>query len=99
MSKFKHTPGPWYAVGSLIESEDEDIPDICECHPAAFDQGHLPRSEQEIFANAKLIAAAPDLLKAVKLAIKAMESDEYEDLKYALDACHYAVNASKYRKD
>jgi len=64
----KHTQGPWYAVGMWVEFEDDDKPDICTCNPKDFEQGHLHRSAEEIYANARLIAAAPDLLEALKLA-------------------------------
>ncbi len=66
MSATKHTPGPWYAVGGWVEHGDDAVADICICYPDAMGQGHLGRSEDETRANAALIAAAPDLLKALK---------------------------------
>lgn len=66
----KHTPGPWYPVGGWVEVEDDDIADICTCHPADFGQGHLERSDKEIMANARLIAAAPDMLKVLKYLVR-----------------------------
>ena len=62
----KHTQGPWYAVGMWVEIEDDDKPDICTCNPSAIEQGHLYRSAEEIYANARLIAAAPDLLASLE---------------------------------
>ena len=61
----KHTPGPWYAVGFQVEIEDNDAPDICNCWPAVFGQIDT-RPTAEILANARLIAAAPDLLELAK---------------------------------
>lgn len=66
----KHTPGPWYAVGGVVEHPDDTVPDICVCDPKLFGMGHLPRSREEIIANARLIAAAPDLLDALQLSLE-----------------------------
>lgn len=58
----KHTPGPWIAVGSWVEVESDDIPDICTCDPNHMGQASLHRSDEEVVANARLIAAAPEML-------------------------------------
>lgn len=68
----KHTPGPWYGVGAWVEVEDDKVADICSCNPADIDQGHLGRSYDEICANARLIAAAPDMLEALMMCDEAM---------------------------
>lgn len=62
----KHTPGTWYAVGAWVEMEDDNVADICTCNPADIGQEHLGRSDEEIMANARLIAAAPDMLEALQ---------------------------------
>lgn len=67
----KHTPGPWrlmnshkagflnvYTTHDTGELEATDF--ICEIGPGA-------RNEGEINANARLIAAAPELLEACKV--------------------------------
>lgn len=64
----KHTPGPWIAVGGYVENPDDSKADICSCEPADFGQRGLHRTVEEICANARLIAAAPELLEALKLA-------------------------------
>ena len=68
MADVKHTPGPWtYFVGNangrgLIRVEVcGTASENCGHHIASFTRGH----ENE--ANARLIAAAPDLLAACKL--------------------------------
>tara|TARA_R110000868_G_scaffold12616_1_gene59910 strand:- start:1777 stop:2049 length:273 start_codon:yes stop_codon:yes gene_type:complete len=61
-----HTPGTWYAVGYWVEHDDDSVADICTCDPADMGQDHLGRTPEEIEANARLIAAAPDLLNAVR---------------------------------
>lgn len=73
----KHTPGPWLATG--WENTVVNIPDthhgghltIC-VYPAS---GRAPRSEA--VANARLIAAAPDLLEALE-AIRARIDGEWD---------------------
>lgn len=62
--KAKHTSGGWIAVGRRVEHVNDSVPDICSCNPADFDQDE--RSDAEACANARLIAAAPELLEALK---------------------------------
>lgn len=59
--KPKHTAGDWYAVGAWVEHGDDDTPDICNCDPESMNQEG--RSYDEIVANAKLLAAAPDMFE------------------------------------
>ena len=61
-----YTKCRWIAVGGWVEVEDDNIPDICTCDPEDMGQDYLERSEQEIMANARLIATAPLLLEAAK---------------------------------
>jgi hypothetical protein len=68
----KHTPGPWYGVGAWVEVEDDGVADICSCNPDDFAQGHLGRNYDEMCANARLIAAAPDMLEALMMCDEAM---------------------------
>lgn len=60
----KHTPGPWIAVGAWVEHPDDSIPDICTCDQVNI--GQEGRSDEEMRANARLIAAAPELLEAAQ---------------------------------
>lgn len=69
----KHTPGPWYAVGYWVEHENDNVADICTCDPAAIEQEHLGRKPAEIEANARLIAAAPNLLAALQALVAEYE--------------------------
>lgn len=77
----KHTPGPWIGAGPSFgdplprytteivteyEGEDEEVRSICELPFAHHDD------ENE--ANARLIAAAPELLEALKEAINLIET-------------------------
>jgi hypothetical protein len=70
MSEAKHTPGPWeiwYGGGTLDDyftightGGGNSTGVVCEYTPAA------PRPNEELKANAHLIAAAPDLLAACR---------------------------------
>ena len=68
-----HTPGQWIAVGAWVEHDDDNVADICTCDPAAMGQAHLTRSVEELMANARLIAAAPDLIEALETLLEAVE--------------------------
>lgn len=54
--KFKGTPGPWHVAetGDVVDSSNEDIAQV------------WPPVEGDEYANARLIAAAPELLVALE---------------------------------
>lgn len=65
MSEHKHTDGPWEAnVEHSGDVFSEDL-QIADCD---FPQGEL--ETEEIEANARLCAAAPDLLEACEATVK-----------------------------
>ncbi len=67
MKQTNHTPGPW-AIG--FESDDEQAQII------SVDGNHLATvSQYPLAENAALIAAAPDLLAALKEAVFWVDSD------------------------
>ncbi len=57
MSQSNHTPGPWNYDGVVINTPD-GMPVHCK-----------ERSREELRANARLIAAAPDLLEALRVLV------------------------------
>ncbi len=66
-----HTPGPWYVTGRLtryVEARIDGglIQEVAACGPTEADGGYGPHQE----ANARLIAAAPDLLEALEMLIE-----------------------------
>lgn len=72
----KHTPGPWIA-GQQINPEGKALPmfDIWTNSDKPRYIGEIPKAE-----NARLIAAAPDLLAALKMALEAPDNDRsWED--------------------
>lgn len=75
-----HTPGPWkehegFIIGRF--NSDNEIHDICDPRCAPPDANTIC----EMDANAILIAAAPELLQALKCALADLEGslDDYEE--------------------
>lgn len=61
MSESKHTPGPWSRVGTFVHAlSDDGANQFC----ALVQDAHTPT--QVLEANARLIAAAPELLEALQ---------------------------------
>jgi hypothetical protein len=109
-AKEKHTPGPWQTEANHVrgshtfipisrgtpgdwteESFYESIADV-RCIDDPNDAGHFPKTE----ANARLISAAPDLLKACERAFEVLHYlpgnlNENEAVKDAYAACMKAV--------
>ena len=72
-----HTPGPWTIQGAFIGTDDVHIAQV-------KGEGRGVNS-QRAEANSMLIAAAPDLLDALKMALEAPDDDRsWED--YAIAA-------------
>lgn len=80
----KHTPGPWKVI--IYDAGDVDylsgapsvVSDAHDCgivHTKGFVQQHWrsARGDAEIHANARLIAAAPELLEAAQAALEWMD--------------------------
>ena len=73
----KHTPGPWFAVGYQVEIESDTVADICTTNANLFGQGGL-HDDARAMANARLIAAAPDMLEMLEVARDCLEVSNYE---------------------
>ena len=70
----KHTPGPWHVdPGFLFDVVASDGRDVAETH---LSDGH-ERPDDERWANAILIAAAPDMLRALEAASHALRCYQY----------------------
>jgi hypothetical protein len=81
MSK-KHTPGPWHVVGNVPAIAS----DIGGDNPAVIARieiegaGFVFEKDYEVRnANAALIAAAPDMLEALKVALIALGDEPHSD--------------------
>lgn len=102
-----HTPGPWIAVESLVYTASspncmgwKQLADCRGVEGAYFDATHIDQRVR--FANAHLIAAAPDLLEALEDAAHSIEllraiayPSSYQSGKWApsLDTLHKAKAA------
>lgn len=67
----KHTPGDWYVTGEMtryinVRIGGGLIQEVASCGPTEADGGYGPQQE----ANARLIAAAPDLLEALQMLLE-----------------------------
>ena len=65
-----HTPGPW-------QVKSDDISVVGRRNVGAFDVVAHVAPRQNTHANARLIAAAPDLLAALKSLMEYMSPDDY----------------------
>ena len=73
----KHTPGPWIRKGENVWNDVEMM-----YHAAPNFDAISP--SQVLIANAKLIAAAPDLLASVKELLNCIDSNrDWEEAKRA----------------
>ncbi len=85
----KHTPGPWvldtiptsvgicHRIGPFPPRRPDDETVRHACLYADYPSAHNP-ADEELKANARLIAAAPDLLAALELVIRE-EAPAYHD--------------------
>lgn len=75
MSTSKHTPGPWLvdAIGNVWADRDTKICDMREQPKQA--ECYRKKSDAEHEANARLIAAAPELLEA----LETLSTEEWRD--------------------
>jgi hypothetical protein len=86
-----HTPGPWEAIGNLVRSpmdkESGSGVMLAEC----ADRWFLKVNSDEAKANARLIAAAPELLEALQnlLAVAGVRIDDPRIVQF--DAARAAV--------
>ena len=90
----KHTPGPWN-----LHSPDEGDPitgdgTFCITAKSMVIANAQPRDWHETPANARLIAAAPDLLAALREMVEAFSMDNI-----GVDALARNINAKKLARD
>lgn len=99
----EHTPGPWFVhdfADPAVSSDPgpEDVTVSCD-HPATITVASMGRAMtatlDEARANARLIAAAPDMLEALREAQAVLSdyyrADPYESDRQALAAIEAAI--------
>lgn len=83
MTNTKHTPAPWKVNGTQVHADNKHESLIAD----VFDQNEACK------ANARLIAAAPELLEALEIALEA--STQGRDDKSWEDAAIAAIAKAK----
>jgi hypothetical protein len=77
----RHTRGQWHAVGWMVEHAGDEVADICCCNPAAFGQEPprvKQRSYEEMWANAIVIANAPEMLITLERIVASPDDETRE---------------------
>ena len=93
MSKLKHTPGPWNIDSSVSTTE------ICTVYglPTGWSSIHAPEScgisEKEQLSNARLIAAAPEMLEILKKVQSAVNDEMQFQVSFEVDEIIKKVEA------
>lgn len=72
MSGAKHTPGPWFVVDHSKDEQCMYIESAKDGVASVFTD--TPTRPEEIAANARLVAAAPELLEALKHTLRAFQT-------------------------
>ena len=83
----KHTLGPWEARENRVLG-----PDGSSIADTWFHQVHVA---DETLANARLIAAAPDLLEALETMIRLRKERNPDGWKLAFETCEAAIAKAK----
>lgn len=88
----QHTPGPWAVttVGSCHgihpAASDNERDDICRVAPHNYHPNGWQAAKGEAEANARLIAAAPDLLAALEACLQRLDSHDDQSVPECLVA-------------
>jgi hypothetical protein len=95
MNTFKHTPGPWARIGTTVYALMHDgwkrgVEQFKNRFTVQV-QRDRECSEEEAEANARLIAAAPDLLEALEQAVTSMQDSGYPNSHVAVRAARAAI--------
>lgn len=82
----KHTPGPWMIAGKTVYALNEDG---YNRFSALVQDAHT--KESELVANARLIAAAPELLEALQMLTDHVNRYIYGDDDVLVSNARYAI--------
>lgn len=90
MEATQHTPGPWCVTpdGYICSERCGFVPFRSPFREDAFRPGENKtiHSDEVLMANARLMAAAPDLLYALELAVRYLEHPDVQAIPFALQA-------------
>lgn len=80
MRQPRHTPGPWAIDAGFLEAQGHaplfQLFGTCDCGEPI---GQITGTQEEAEANARLIAAAPQLLEACQLALSEAVADDQDE--------------------
>lgn len=90
-----HTPAPWFPVQPAKGAWTVNVADDewAQTIATAFCNEYIPIDEPTAEANARLIAAAPDLLDALRTAESFMAGFEGDELQDGIDERLAAIRA------
>jgi hypothetical protein len=99
MNEIKPTPGPWVADGYDVRQSGSNgsrmVAAICYTGPLHTPASEYPKScRLQDEANARLIAAAPDLLEALEEMARFCETGDYDGTD-PLDMAFEAIKKAK----
>ena len=82
MSEAKHTPGPWQASDCDFRGvyAEGGAALVATCHTTSLPEGSQANRTDVTRANARLIAAAPELLAACEAVLHQLERGEASEL-------------------
>lgn len=104
-TKQKHTPGPWQLGGFGKVYSPGRVPAVDNGLPTAYEVASVPFRpmdalgvhQDETRANARLIAAAPDLLASLKAIVEYEKSPDFSKWKRVIDVAAEAVAKAEAR--
>lgn len=95
----KHTPGPREAEDNSIiatfEGEEAQVAIVARTSWGYPDGGKNKRFRSHKEADARLIAAAPQLLEALEMAVEAIANSDAKFCMAAIDRAYAAIEAAR----
>lgn len=93
MTAPKHTPGPWNSEGPDDFGDHNIHEPTCRLAIGAVVPNMRP--DEEVAANARLIAAAPDLLETLRFLVRAVETNCALSIAEAIVGAHIAIDKAE----
>ncbi|WP_225037905.1 hypothetical protein [Pseudomonas aeruginosa] len=89
MSKQSHTPGPWVSRNNMVFGGKKCI--CSNVNAASPNPQNIAEDVAMSIANARLMAAAPDLLEALQQAVTSMQDSGYPNDSLVIRAARQAI--------